>query len=66
MARSVPPLGGFYEAQAPLPMTPRQEAESELESLEGSYSGWWGVTPIGRVRSGTSGLDRLTDVEATG
>jgi hypothetical protein len=66
MARSVPPLGGFYEAQAPLPMTPRQEAESELESLEGSYSGWWGVTPIGRVRSGTSGLDRLTDVEAPG
>ena len=66
MARNVPPLGGFYEAQAPLPMTPRQEAESELESLEGSYSGWWGVTPIGRVRSGTSGLDRLTDVEAPG
>jgi tetratricopeptide (TPR) repeat protein len=66
MARSVPPLGGFYEAQAPLPMTPRQQAESELESLEGSYSGWWGVTPIGRYRSGTSGLDQLTDVEATG
>ena len=64
MARNAPPLGGFYEAQAPLPMTPRQQAESELESLEGSYSGWWGVTPIGRVRSGTSGLDRLTDVEA--
>jgi tetratricopeptide (TPR) repeat protein len=65
MARNVPPLGGFYEAQAPLPMTPRQQAESELASLEGSYSGWWGVTPIGRVRSGTSGLDRLTDVEAS-
>ena len=66
MARNVPPLGGFYEAQAPLPMTPRQQAESELESLEGSYSGWWGVTPIGRYRSGTPGLDQLTDVEATG
>jgi Tfp pilus assembly protein PilF len=65
-ASNVPPLGGFYEAQAPLPMTPRQQAESELESLEGSYSGWWGVTPIGRYRSGTPGLDRLTDVEATG
>jgi predicted Zn-dependent protease len=66
MARNVPPLGGFDEEQTPLPMTPRQEAESELESLEGSYSGWWGVTPIGRYRSGTSGLDQLTDVEATG
>jgi tetratricopeptide (TPR) repeat protein len=66
MARNVPPLGGFYEAQAPLPMTPRQQAESELESLEGSYSGWWGVTPVGRYRSGTPGLDQLTDVEATG
>jgi tetratricopeptide (TPR) repeat protein len=66
MARNVLPLGGFYQAQAPLPMTPRQQAESELESLEGSYSGWWGVTPIGRYRSGTSGLDQLTDVEATG
>jgi predicted Zn-dependent protease len=66
MARNAPPLGGFDEEQAPLPMTPRQQAESELESLEGSYSGWWGVTPIGRYRSGASGLDRLTDVEATG
>ncbi len=66
MARNAPPLGGFDEQQAPLPMTPRQEAESELESLEGSYSGWWGVTPIGRYRSGTPGLDQLTDVEATG
>jgi tetratricopeptide (TPR) repeat protein len=66
MARNVPPLRGTYEAPAPIPMTPRQEAESELASLEGSYSGWWGVTPIGRYRSGTSGLDRLTDVEATG
>jgi tetratricopeptide (TPR) repeat protein len=65
-ASNLPPLGGFYQAQAPLPMTPRQQAESELESLEGSYSGWWGVTPIGRYRSGTPGLDQLTDVEATG
>jgi tetratricopeptide (TPR) repeat protein len=66
MAHNEQPLGGTYEAQAPTPMTPRQEAESELASLEGSYSGWWGVTPIGRYRSGTPGLDQLTDVEATG
>jgi tetratricopeptide (TPR) repeat protein len=66
MARNVRTLGGSYEAQAPIPMTQRQQAESELASLEGSYSGWWGVTPIGRYRSGTPGLDQLTDVEATG
>lgn len=64
MARNLPPRGGTYEEQAPVPMTPRQEAESELASLEGSYSGWDGVTSLGRYRSGTSGLDRLTDVEA--
>ncbi len=63
MARTVPPVGE-YEAQGPVAMTQRQEAESELASLEGSYSGWLGVTAIGRVRSGTAGLDRLIDVEA--
>jgi tetratricopeptide (TPR) repeat protein len=63
MARNAQPLGA-YEAQPPLPLTPRQQAESELASLEGSYSGWWGVTGIGRYRSGTAGLDQLTDVES--
>jgi tetratricopeptide (TPR) repeat protein len=64
MARNVPPLRGTYEAQAPIAMTPRQEAESELATLEGLYSGWDGGTGIGRYRSGTPGLDRLTDVES--
>jgi len=64
MARNVPPLRGSYEAQAPIAMTPRQEAESELATLEGLYSGWDGGTGIGRYRSGTPGLDRLTDVES--
>jgi len=45
-------------------MTPRQQAESELASLEGSYSGWLGATGIGRFRDGTPGLDRLYDVES--
>jgi hypothetical protein len=57
-------LGGYFEAQVPLPMTPRQQAESELSSLEGSYSGWLGGTGLGRYRSGNSGLDRLYYVEA--
>ena len=45
-------------------MTARQQAESELASLEGSYSGWAGGTGIGRYRSGTIGLDRLYDIES--
>jgi hypothetical protein len=54
----------MFAAQAPLPLTPRQQAQSELDALEGSYSGWLGATGIGRYRSGTPGLDRLYDVEA--
>jgi tetratricopeptide (TPR) repeat protein len=63
-ARNLPALRGYFEAQAPLPLTPRQQAESELASLEGSYSGWLGVTGVGRHRGGAVGLDRLYDVEA--
>jgi tetratricopeptide (TPR) repeat protein len=68
-ARNLPPLGGFFEGQVPIPMTQRQQAESELASLEGSYSGWLGATGFGRYRSGIPGLDRLyaleTPVEAS-
>jgi tetratricopeptide (TPR) repeat protein len=65
VARNLPPLrGGGYRAQAPMPMTPRQEAENELASLEGSYSSWLGGTGIGRYRGGTPGLDRLFDIES--
>jgi tetratricopeptide (TPR) repeat protein len=64
MERNLTLSGGTYVTQAPSAMTPRQEAESELASLEGSYSGWWGGTAIGRYRSGTPGLDQLIDVEA--
>jgi tetratricopeptide (TPR) repeat protein len=63
-SQNLPPSAGRYQQQAPTAMTPRQEAESGLESLEGSYSAWWGGTAIGRVRSGTAGLDRLSDFEA--
>ena len=47
-----------------MPLTPRQQVEQQLASLEGSYSGWLGATGIGRYRSGTQGLDRLNDFEA--
>lgn len=45
-------------------MSPRQQAESELAGLEGSYSGWLGATGVGRYRNGTAGLDRLYDIES--
>jgi tetratricopeptide (TPR) repeat protein len=64
LARNLPQPHPYYEPQAPMPLTPRQVAESGLASLEGSYSGWAGVTGIGRYRSGTPGLDRLSDVES--
>jgi tetratricopeptide (TPR) repeat protein len=64
MARNLPALLGYYAPQAPIPLTGRQHAENELASLEGSFSGWLGATGIGRYRSGTSGLDRLYEVEA--
>jgi tetratricopeptide (TPR) repeat protein len=63
-ALNLPPLRGFFGSQAPIPMTPRQQAESELASLEGSYSGWLGATGSGRYRGGTPGLDRLYDIES--
>jgi hypothetical protein len=62
-ARNLPALGGAFEGQAPI-LTPRQQAETELASLEGSYSGWLGAMGVGRYRGGTAGLDRLNDVEA--
>jgi Tfp pilus assembly protein PilF len=63
-ARNLPALGGAFESEAAIPLTPRGQAESQLAELEGSYSGWLGATGNGRYRSGLPGLDRLYDVEA--
>jgi hypothetical protein len=63
-AHSLPSLGGAYKSQGANSLTQRQQAEDELAALEGSYSGWLGGTGIGRYRSGTSGLDRLYDLES--
>jgi tetratricopeptide (TPR) repeat protein len=46
-----------------VPISPRQEAEKQLASLEGSYSGWFGGTGIGRYRNGTPGLNSFYDLE---
>ena len=67
MAKRLPPLRGGYITEnlpPPVPLSPREQTERDLESLESSYSGWIGGTVSARYRSGTPGLDRLTDLEA--
>ncbi len=69
MDQRLPPLRGPYytgNVRAPEPpLTERQQAERDLAQLEGAYSGWLGGTGSARYRSGTVGVDRLTDLEAT-
>jgi tetratricopeptide (TPR) repeat protein len=69
MSQHLPPLRGNYYTGAVLapqvPLTERQQAERDLATLEASYSGWAGGTASARYRSGTPGLDQLTDLEAT-
>lgn len=68
VAKNLPPLRGSYDPNAPVALTPllsqRQKVEFDLSALEASYSGWIGGTGNARYRSGTPGLDRLTDVES--
>ena len=67
MAKSLPPLRGSYDPSAIVPGGPqsqREKTELELAAIEASYSGWIGGTGYGRYRSGVSGFDRLTDLEA--
>jgi cellulose synthase operon protein C len=68
VAKSVPPLRGSYDPNAPAggqpPLSQRQKTELELSTLEASYSGWVGGTGDARYRSGTPGFDRLTDLES--
>jgi tetratricopeptide (TPR) repeat protein len=68
---SVPPpwgggyySGGYYDSQAPAPLTARQQASGELSTLESLYSGWLGGSGVSRYRNGTAGLDKLYDNEA--
>jgi tetratricopeptide (TPR) repeat protein len=67
VAKNVPPLRN-YDGQVPLNPPAnrgeREQTELELATLEASYSGWVGGTGIARYRSGTPGIDRLTDLES--
>ena len=68
IAQHVPALRGNFSTSVLAPqvaLTERQQTERDLETLESSYSGWLGGTASARYRSGTLGLDRLTDLETT-
>jgi tetratricopeptide (TPR) repeat protein len=55
---------GLLAAQAPIgTATPRQQAQTALTAIDGSYSGFAGGMGFGRFRNGTAGLDRLVDIE---
>ncbi len=68
-AKNVPPLRGSYDPNGgnglvPAGSSQREQTELEIASIEASYSGWIGGTGSARFRSGTSGIDRLVDIEA--
>lgn len=66
--RNLPPLRGAYSPngtpEVGPPLTERQQAELDLNTLEASYSGWIGGSPSIRFRSGPAGLTQLFDYEA--
>ncbi len=67
-AKNVPPLRGPFDRSAGVVpgvrLSQREQTELDLASLEASYSGWIGGAGSARYRSGTSGFDRLIDIEA--
>jgi tetratricopeptide (TPR) repeat protein len=63
--RNLPPLSGPWKrARSPRIMSPREEAELQLRSIEGGYSGWLGGTGYINFRSGALGYDHLAALEA--
>jgi tetratricopeptide (TPR) repeat protein len=64
--QGLPPLRGPWVRvqRQPRQLSPREEAELQLRSLESSYSPWLGGTGIVNARSGNAGYDKLTALEA--
>ncbi len=64
--QNLPPLRGPWVKvrREPPQVSPRDEAEQELRSLESGYSGWWAGTGSFNFRSGDLGYDRLATLEA--
>jgi cellulose synthase operon protein C len=64
--RNLPPLRGPWVKvqRSPRVISPRDEAEMQLQSLESSYSAWLGGTGQVNYRSGDLGYDHLSALEA--
>jgi tetratricopeptide (TPR) repeat protein len=64
--RSLPPLRGPWVRvqREKQPVSPREEAELQLQTLESGYSPWMGGTGIVNYRSGDLGYDHLSALEA--
>ncbi len=64
--RNLPPLHGPWirlQRQAN-PLSPREEAEQQLQAIESGYSGWLGGTSMINYRSGTPGYNQLAAIES--
>jgi len=64
--RNLPPLRGPWvriQRQAN-PVSPRDEAEMQLRSIEAGYSPWMGGADVLNYRSGSLGYDHLAALEA--
>lgn len=64
--RNLPPLRGPWVRiqRSARPLTPREEAEHQLQAIESGYSSWMGGAGMLNYRSGTLGYDHLTALEA--
>src|SRR5208283_1961366 len=63
--RNLPPLRGPWvrvqrEAN---PMSPREEAEMQLQAIESGYSGWLGGSSLLNYRTGDPGYGQLAAIE---
>jgi hypothetical protein len=64
--RNLPPLRGPWVRiqRGANPVSPRDEAEMQLRSIESGYSGWLGGSGYINYRSGALGYDHLAALEA--
>ena len=64
--RNLPPLRGPWVRiqRDARPISPREEAEMQLRSIESGYSGWLGGAGLINYRSGDFGYDHLSALEA--
>jgi tetratricopeptide (TPR) repeat protein len=64
--RNLPPLRGPWVRvqREQRPVSPRDEAEMQLRSIESGYSGWLGGAGLLNYRSGDLGYDHLSTLEA--